>query len=218
MTIRNLPFDTGEVLVQSLFRMPNTVVPHWSISAPTAPQVQSFLDEQRDQKFSYQEVQQTRGAPPLGYSYDDNQVQLGGGAELFTRACEALMEWRMFPSSWTRITADGESGLREGLNVAMQARALGFWWMNACRVVYMVDDLKPVRRYGFAYGTLPAHVAQGEELFTIEQWADGTVWYRMQAFSQPRYWPVKVVGPLARVVQRRFVRDSQSTMVALFSD
>lgn len=198
--------------------MPNTVVPLWSISAPTTSQVQAFLDEQKDQKLSYEEIQQTRGAPPSGYSYDDNHVQLGVGDALFAKACEALKGWRMFPSSWTKITVEREGAVFEGLNVVMQARALGLWWMNACRVVYVVDDFEPVRRYGFAYGTLPAHVEQGEELFTIEQWADGTVWYRVQAFSRPHYWPVKVGRPLARVLQRRFVRDSQSAMVALFKE
>ncbi|MFZ9683568.1 MAG: DUF1990 family protein, partial [Cephaloticoccus sp.] len=102
-----------------------------------------------------------------------------------------------------------------GLTVAMEAQTLGLWWLNVCRVVYVVDEGAPVRRRGFAYGMLEAHVEQGEELFTVEQWADGTDWYRVQAFSRPRYWPVRVAAPLARVLQRKFVRDSQAAMVQL---
>lgn len=127
------------------------------------------------------------------------------------------MAWRMFPEEWTKISVLNDEPISAGVTLAMQARALGIWWVNACRVVYTIEELEPVRRYGFAYGTLPAHVEQGEELFTVEQWADRTVWYRIQAFSQPRFWPVKLAQPIARLLQRNFVRDSQSTMVKLMS-
>ncbi len=71
-----------------------------------------------------------------------------------------------------------------------------------------------MRRFGFAYGTLPAHVEQGEERFTVERHANGEVWYDLRAFSKPRYWPVRIGKPLARRLQRRFVRDSQRAMLA----
>jgi uncharacterized protein (UPF0548 family) len=94
----------------------------------------------------------------------------------------------------------------------MQAHALGLWWLNACRIVYVIDEAAPVRRFGFAYGTLPAHVEEGEERFSIEQLADGSVWYDLRAFSRPRYWPVRLAKPVARRLQRRFVRESQAAM------
>jgi len=189
--------------------------PRCSLSRPTPSQVREFLQQQTAQTFSYREVGRTDGHPPRGYDYDDNQVQIGEGEECFTRAVAALHEWKMFPPAWTAITPAESGAVVPGLTVAMQARALGLWWMNACRVVYLVDETHPVRRQGFAYGTLPAHVEQGEELFTVEQWADGTVWYRVQAFSRPHYWPVWLARPLARRLQRKFVRDSQAAIVQL---
>jgi len=96
----------------------------------------------------------------------------------------------------------------------MQAHALGLWWLNACRIIYLLDEQAPLRRFGFAYGTLLSHVEQGEERFTVELHPDGTVWYDLRAFSRPRYWPVRVAEPLARKLQRRFVRDSQASMIA----
>ena len=33
-------------------------------------------------------------------------------------------------------------------------RAIGFWWLNACRIVYVVDEAGPITQFGFAYGTL----------------------------------------------------------------
>ncbi len=43
-----------------------------------------------------------------------------------------------------------------------------------------------MRRFGFAYGTLPDHAGSGEELFLIE-WdrGEGSVWYDVLAFSRP---------------------------------
>jgi len=143
-------------------------------------------------------------------------VQLGRGAEVFARGCAALRAWRMFPAPWTRIRP-ADAPIREGQTVAMLARAFGLWWLSSCRIVYVVDETTPVRRYGFAYGTLPAHVEQGEELFSIEWRADATVWYRVLAFSRPRYWPVRLAKPLARNLQRKFVRDSKAAMVLAVS-
>jgi uncharacterized protein (UPF0548 family) len=191
------------------------LTPCCSLSRPTTTIVREFLRQQAAQPFSYREVGRTGGRPPRGYAYDDNQVQLGEGEACFVRACAVLHEWKMFPPGWTAITPAETGPVVPGLTVAMQARALGVWWLNACRVVYLVDEAQPVRRRGFAYGTLPAHVEQGEELFTIEQWADGTVWYRVQAFSRPRYWPVRLARPLARRLQAKFVRDSKAAMTQL---
>ena len=69
-------------------------------------------------------------------------------------------------------------------------------------------------RFGFAYGTLFAHVEQGEERFSVELREDGSVWYDLRAFSKPRYWPVRIAKPIARRLQAKFVRDSQASMRA----
>ena len=45
---------------------------------------------------------------------------------------------------------------------------LGLWWLNACRIVYVVDEAGPVTKFGFAYGTLPGHAGTGEERFLVE--------------------------------------------------
>jgi uncharacterized protein (UPF0548 family) len=64
------------------------------------------------------------------------------------------------------------------LNESRLARHYGFWSLNACRVVYVVDDRGAQPRYGFAYGTLMEHAETGEERFTVElRPKDETVWY-----------------------------------------
>src|SRR5204862_5683672 len=93
-----------------------------------------------------------------------------------------------------------------------QAHARGLWWLNACQIVYVLDEAGPVRRFGFAYGTMEAHVEQGEERFSVELHPDGSVWYDLRAFSRPRYWPVRIGKRIARRLQARFVRESQLAM------
>ncbi len=71
--------------------------------------------------------------------------------------------------------------------VAVLGRAVGLWWLNCCRIVYVVNEVGLVAKFGFAYGTLPGHVESGEERFQVE-WNrnDNTVWYDLLAFSRPK--------------------------------
>lgn len=192
----------------------------WSIRAPGAEAIRARLEQQRADGFSYAEVGATRtmvdGAAPVGFNYDENRVRLGEGMAVFEAACGALRAWKMFPAPWTRISPT-DAPLREGIDVAMQANALGVWWLNSARIVYLLDETTPVRRFGFAYGTLRAHVEEGEERFSVELHADGSVWYDLRAFSRPRFWPVRLAKPVARGLQRRFARDSKAAMLAAVS-
>jgi uncharacterized protein (UPF0548 family) len=97
--------------------------------------------------------------------------------------------------------------------VAIVARAIGLWWLNACRIVYVVDETGPITRFGFAYGTLPGHAGSGEERFLIE-WnkADNSVWYDILAFSRPWHVLTKIGYPMVRRAQKRFGRESSAAM------
>src|SRR5205823_12934394 len=103
--------------------------------------------------------------------------------------------------------------LQVGNAVAVIARIFGLWWLNACRIVYVVEEEGPIKRVGFAYGTLPEHAESGEERFTLE-WhdADNAVWYDILAFSRPHQLLARLGYPLARRLQRRFARDSAAAM------
>lgn len=189
------------------------LTPRWFARAPREDEVAEFLREVSPCAVSYAEVgaSNDHAARPAGYNVDHHRQRLGDGPADFIAACEALQSWRMFPRPWTRILPERASQ-REGQVVAMLAQAFGVWWLSACRIVYTLDERGPVRRFGFAYGTLPAHVEQGEERFSVEQRADGSVWYDIRAFSRPRYWPVRLAKPLARRLQARFVAESLAAM------
>lgn len=66
------------------------------------------------------------------------------------------------------------------------------------RVIYVIDE--PDRK-GFAYGTLPGHPEDGEELFLVSRRDDGSVWMTIRQFSRPasrRWW---AVYPALRLAQ-----------------
>lgn len=183
----------------------------WSPTLPAAEKIGRFLQAQEGQPLSYSEVGQSRNGTPSGYIVDHNRALLGHGDAAFAAGCAALRAWRMFPAPWTRIEP-AHASIETGREVAMLARAFGGWWVNGCRIVYVIDETTPVRRFGFAYGTLPSHVETGEELFSVEQLADGSVWYDLRAFSRPRFWLVRLAAPLARRLQRRFAVESKLAM------
>ncbi len=175
----------------------------------------AFLSQYKEAKqkmpFSYEPEHigaTTRPGSPPGYDHDLNEVKLGRGTACFEAARAAMADWAMFPSGWTRIFPR-PAPIEEGEVVLVLFRLFGLWWINSCRIVYTFEEN---HRFGFAYGTLPGHVEKGEECFRVEMEEDGTVWYRIRAFSRPAVWLTKIGYPFARRYQRRFVRDSFAAM------
>ena len=182
-----------------------------SLFMPSDTQIKVFLDRQRIQSITYGDAGFTQRSCPLEFDRDHNRIELGRGLDVFRRACDAISQWRMFPKEWTAIRPETPR-LEVGSDIAMLAHLFGVWWWNACRIMYLVDDLEQTRTFGFAYGTLPSHVEMGEERFMVELDNEGVVWYDILAYSRPRHPLVRLMYPLARKMQRRFVRDSQSAM------
>lgn len=180
----------------------------WSFTKPSPPTLDEFRADQARREHSYPEVGDSNDGTPAGYDLDHNRVQLGEGREVFEKARAAIREWIMFPRPWTE-THPPRAPIETGTVVAVLFHLFGLWWMNACRIVYVIDE---PRRFGFAYGTLPGHVEKGEERFSVEWREDGTVWYDIRAFSRPRYWLARLGYPLSRRMQRRFVLGSQAAM------
>ena len=187
----------------------------FTLTEPSESDIVEFVSAQSPLPFSYSEVGATRtearngSSGPRGYNVDHNRVQLGRGADVYARAVEALKQWRQFGLGWVSLVPHGVQ-IEQAATVAVKAWACGMWSLNACRIVYVVDEAD---RFGFAYGTLPEHIERGEERFLIE-WnqTDDTVWYDILAFSQPRHPLVRLGFPVARMMQKRFARDSLAAM------
>jgi uncharacterized protein (UPF0548 family) len=191
---------------------------------PADSVIERFLAGQRALPFSYEQVEATRvgDSPPAGYNRDHNRVMLGSGRQTFLRACEAVRRWKMFNLGWVKLLWP-TIAVEPGNVVGVLASTCGLLTLNACRIVYTIDDSPEVTdfataRYGFAYGTLPGHLERGEERFSVEwrrpdRGGDDSVWYDILAISRPRH-PLAIAGyPLARVFQKRFARDSKQAML-----
>jgi uncharacterized protein (UPF0548 family) len=110
--------------------------------------------------------------------------------------------------------------IRYGTDVAVLVHHFGFWSLNACRVVYVIqDNTAESSRFGFAYGTLIEHAERGEERFTVE-WnrMDDSVWYEILAFSRPKSILAKIAHPLSRLIQHRFATASAEAMLQAVSE
>ena len=186
--------------------------PRVSLKQPSDTAIQSFLDRQRSQPFPYSGVGSSHHIPPAGYVVDHRRVYLGTGQRIFTVACAALRRWQMFQVGWVHLCWS-TTAIEPGAVVGILASWGGLWFLNACRIVYGLDDISPVRRVGFAYGTLPGHVERGEERFSIEWHSDDTVWYDLLAFSRPGHWTLWLGYPCVRWLQRRFALASLAAMV-----
>jgi uncharacterized protein (UPF0548 family) len=182
----------------------------WTFARPDADRVQVHRDAQRSLALSYPGAGATRddGPAPPGYDHDHNHEELGHGEVVFAAAREAIRQWRMFPAPLATIEPEGIP-IAEGEIAGVVMRVFGLWFLNAARIVYVIDE---PRRFGFAYGTLPGHVERGEERFLVEWRPDDTVVYTIVAFSRPRYWLARLAKPIARRLQRRFVRLSKRRM------
>ena len=58
-------------------------------------------------------------------------------------------------------------------------------------------------RSGFVYQTLTGHPELGEEIFEVKKTASGAVIFRLEAWSRPRAWYVKLLTPVARWIQKK---------------
>jgi uncharacterized protein (UPF0548 family) len=157
----------------------------FSLTAPTDDEVRRFISKQKDSSFSYPDVGASATAVPAGYNLDHNRVQLGRGEKTWQRALGAIRTWRMFSMPWVNLHWQS-APIVVGTDIAVSIHHFGFYSLNACRIVYLVDEEGPVKRFGFAYGTLAEHAEGGEERFTIE-WSrtDDTIWYDVLASLAP---------------------------------
>lgn len=183
------------------------------LSKPSPERTRAFIESQSQCDFTYESIAATRtGQTPAGFVVDHNRTRLGFGQTCFDAATGALQEWQHYRFDWIELHRPAEP-VASGQTVAVLARALGLWVLNACRVVYVLREDQPLRRFAFAYGTLPEHAESGEERFQVE-WhtEDDSVWYDILAFSRPHQWPVRLGYPYTRHKQKQFARDSMRAM------
>jgi len=138
-----------------------------SLRRPSTETIREFLASQSELGFTYTAVGATASQPPAGYIVDHTRIKLGEGELVFMKAKAALGRWEQFQLGWMEVWSP-ETPIHTGEVVAVIARNLGLWSLNACRIVSVVDEKEPIQKYGFANGTLPDHAGTGEERFLVE--------------------------------------------------
>ncbi|MBX3425251.1 MAG: DUF1990 domain-containing protein [Pirellulales bacterium] len=190
--------------------------PAISLRRPTARAIREFAERQRTLNLTYPATVAGK-SPPAGFTVDFQRTLVGTGEATFHAACDLVHRWRQFPTAWIAPVVDSLPAA-EGDVVVTLARFAGLWWLNACRVVDVVEPGPAFpgrsRRLEIAYGTLPGHIAAGEERFSIVCDADDRVWYEIHAFSRPAYWLARLAQPLLRRLQRRFGAESLALVAA----
>lgn len=179
---------------------------------PSSNVLSRFLAEQAAWEFGCLAVGATATKPPAGFTLDRTRIELGTGEAVFDAARNVLQRSQQSRLNWVDVWSP-ETPHHVGQVVAIMGRAVGFRWLNSCRVVYTLDEFGPITKLGFAHGTLPGHIASGEERILIE-WARHTnqVAYDILAFSQPNHALPRLGYPRVRRSQKRFGRDSAASM------
>ncbi len=191
----------------------------YSLTRPTAKEIQKYLEQQSQQPFSCPALGASRNIwgnydknLSSRYIIDHNRVLLGSGAKIFEQAKVALRSWEMFQLDWVELLWR-ETPIEVGSTVGIMVQQLGIWSLNACRIIYILEENGSTERFGFGYGTLPDHGLCGEERFVVE-WcrSNDTVWYDLLAFSRPHQWLTRLGYWYVRRLQKRFGAGSQRAM------
>lgn len=176
-----------------------SIKPVWFLQKPSEARLEALVEGLATTPFSYSAVGATAEVLPTTYWTDRAAVDLGTGHGVFARAKAVLADLSMFDNGVTELYPRTPR-VKPGQVVLVQLRVLGLWSVNPCRVVYVVDTPE---QFGFAYGTLPGHAEQGEEVFLVRRNSGGRVWFETNAFSRPQEWLVKLGNPYAKKLQQR---------------
>jgi uncharacterized protein (UPF0548 family) len=149
---------------------------------------------------TYEEIGATlTGLRPTGFHHDYYDAEIGHGAIAYERAVTGLRQWKAHTARWISVFPDGAE-VCTGATVVVMLGTKALALAAPCRIVGVIDEED---RWGFAYGTLPGHPEQGEELFLISRSADGVARFEVTAFSRPGDRLTRLSGPIARMIQRK---------------
>ncbi|RZU15351.1 uncharacterized protein (UPF0548 family) [Kribbella rubisoli] len=169
------------------------------------------LEDLAGLRLTYDVVGSTRYVEtPEGYHRLEYRQRIGEGDEVFHRAADALLSWRMQPAAGLPMTATdvpaqiGTNSLgRLGAGLLIGPSPLDRIGLPVpCRVVWTVNEPD---RIGFAYGTLQGHPESGEESFVVTRDPDG-IYFTVRAYSRGATWYTRLAGPATRKAQHYAAR------------
>ena len=129
-----------------------------------------------------------------------------GGA--FERISSSVLHYQVFGSKIGRAVTNGGK-VQEGDTIGLCYRFLpGLELFFASRVVevFELQETEDGWRSGFVYQTLNHHPEVGEELFEVVKHKTGHVTFRLEAWSRPNLWFVRLFSFWARRIQKYAAR------------
>lgn len=187
-----------------------------TLTKPTETTVLRLLERLKDVPFNYDAVGCIARSTPVGFVRDEATFDVGEGESAWLAACDAIRNWEMFPTRMAETVRMPVDSIEPATAVAVVCKAAGMWTVNPSRVLASHDIVRQGRhRFGFTYGTLPGHVAKGEESFCVE-WNEMTdrVTYHIVAVSRPNHILCWLGYPYTRLMQARFRRLSGEAIKA----
>lgn len=138
----------------------------------------------------------------------------------FERSEASVLSYKIFgPEIGEPILASRP--VQVGDTIGLRYRFLPFLSLFfASRVVHVFEreEHDGGWRSGFVYQTLEGHPEVGEEIFEIRKDPGGAVSFRIEAWSRPNLWYVKLFSPWARSIQRAAAQSAAANLahVAVF--
>lgn len=171
----------------------------FSLRAPTTGWLDRIVADEQTAQLTYADVGATaRQETPPGYRRDGWEADVGtDDGTRFERCGDAVLNWGAQRGAGIRVHPDRPVEL-DGTFALVLPLPIGHAIATA-RVVHVVRDDTAI---GFAYGTLPAHPEEGEEIFLVRR-RDGRVTFEVSAFSRPRDPLARLGYPVTRWLQLR---------------
>lgn len=115
----------------------------------------------------------------------------------------------------------GSTPIKSGDTIGLSYRFLPFlrlFFASRVAEVFLRQAVEGGWRSGFSYQTLEGHPEMGEEVFEIKKDANGAVSFRIEAWSRPNLWYVKLLTPWARSMQKAAAQSAAAHLaqVAVF--
>ena len=133
----------------------------------------------------------------------------------FARLETSVLAYRVFgPEIGSPVTSS--TPVQEGDTIGLSYRFLGgflrLFFASRVVQVYRRETGDGGWRSGFVYRTLEGHPELGEEVFEVRKDAGGAVSFRLEAWSRPNLWYVKLFTPWARSIQKAAGRSAVANL------
>jgi uncharacterized protein (UPF0548 family) len=173
---------------------------------PTQATMARIRATQADLDVTYAHVGSTLETLPTGYHHLRAERVVGASSDvsqddLFAYGSRAISSWAAQAALHLTLEPAVPRFVEgEVLVFALPMKPSPVWATGACRIIRIVDEPD---RFGFVYGTLPHHPESGEEAFLVHRDASGGIRFSITAFSRGSALPMRLSGPIGRVIQRR---------------